>query len=91
LRLNTVPKRTKERMIDMRVVRVERFGGPEVLAAADAPDPEPGPGESVVAVSAADVLFVETRIRAGEGADYFPVRPPYVPGHSADTVAPRRS
>lgn len=35
----------------------------------------------MVEVSVVDVLFVETRIRAGEGGEYFPVRPPYVPGH----------
>src|SRR3569833_1013882 len=65
----------------MRAVRVERFGGPEVLTVADVPDPVAGPGQAVVAVSAADVLFVETAIRAGNGGEYFDVRPPYVPGH----------
>jgi NADPH2:quinone reductase len=65
----------------MREVRVERFGGPEVLVATEAPDPVAGPGQAVLEVAAADVLFIETRIRAGEGGEYFPVRPPYVPGH----------
>ena len=72
----------------MRVVEVVRFGGPEVLVAVDAPDPVPGAGEVVVEVSAADVLWVETMIRKGQGGDYFPVRPPYRPGSGvAGTVA----
>ncbi|MDN3355960.1 zinc-binding dehydrogenase [Actinomadura sp. DC4] len=65
----------------MRAVRVERFGGPEVLTVAEVPHPVAGPGQAVVAVAAADVLFVEAQVRAGAGGEYFPVRPPYVPGH----------
>jgi NADPH2:quinone reductase len=68
-------------VIDMRAVRVERFGGPEVLTVAQVPDPVAGSGQAVVAVAAADVLFVETAIRAGNGGEFFKVRPPYVPGH----------
>ncbi len=34
-----------------------------------------------MAASACDVLFVDTMIRSGRGADYFPIRPPYVPGN----------
>jgi len=64
----------------MRVAKVERFGGPEVLMAAEMPDPVAGPGQVVVRVTAADVLSVETVVRRGEGGGYFPVKPPYVPG-----------
>jgi NADPH:quinone reductase len=75
-------------VVRVRVVEVARFGGPEVLVAVDAPDPVPGPGEVVVEVAAADVLWVETMIRKGQGGDYFPVRPPYRPGSGvAGTVA----
>jgi NADPH2:quinone reductase len=35
----------------------------------------------VVATVASDVLFVDTMIRSGQGAAYFPIRPPYVPGN----------
>jgi NADPH2:quinone reductase len=35
----------------------------------------------MVAASACDVLFVDIMIRSGRGADYFPIRPPYVPGN----------
>jgi NADPH:quinone reductase len=65
----------------MLIVEAARFGGPRVLAARPAPDPVAGPGQVVVRTSAADVLFVDTAIRAGRAADFFPVRPPYVPGN----------
>ena len=65
----------------MLVVEVSRFGGPEVLTARQVPDPAAGPGQVVIATAAADVLLVDTMIRAGRGVDFFPVRPPYVPGN----------
>ena len=41
-----------------------------------------------MASSACDVLFVDTLIRSGRGAAYFPIRPPYVPGNGVGgTVA----
>ncbi len=64
----------------MRVVQVTRFGGPEVLVISEAPAPVAGPGQAVVGVSIADVLFVDTQIRSGRGSEYFGVKPPYVPG-----------
>jgi NADPH2:quinone reductase len=51
-----------------------------VLVAAEVPDPVAGPDEVVVAVAAAHVLWVETRIRSGVGREYWGVTPPYVPG-----------
>jgi NADPH2:quinone reductase len=68
-------------VIIMRAIQVERFGGPEVLVAADLPDPVAGPGQVVVGVSVADVGFVETQIRAGGFGEHFAVTLPYVPGH----------
>ena len=64
----------------MQVVRVEEFGGPEVLKPGTAPDQVPGPDDVVVAVRACDVMFLDTLLRSGWGAGFFPVRPPYVPG-----------
>lgn len=64
----------------MQVAMVTRFGAPEVLVTREAPDPVAGPGEVVVDVAAADVLWVETVIRRGAGGKYFDVTPPYVPG-----------
>src|SRR5204862_378630 len=65
----------------MLVMEAERFGGPQVLTARQVPDPVAGPGQVVVRTSAADVLFVDTFIRAGRAVDFFPIRPPYVPGN----------
>jgi NADPH2:quinone reductase len=65
----------------MHAIQVGRFGGPEVLELRQLPDPAPGPGQVLVAASTCDVLFVDTMIRAGKGADYFPIRPPYIPGN----------
>jgi len=64
----------------MRVVRATRFGGPEVLELSEAPDPVAEPGQAVVGVSFAPVLFLETQVRSGWGGEWFPVKPPYVPG-----------
>ena len=65
----------------MLVIEVPRFGGPEVLVPADSPDLVAGRGELVVAVTASDVMFLDTMIRSGRGAGFFPIRPPYVPGN----------
>lgn len=70
----------------MRAVEVTRFGGPEVLAVREVPDPVAGPGQVVVEVAAVDVLFVDARIRAGWGMEWFKVEPPYVPGNGVAGV-----
>ncbi|WP_119729537.1 zinc-binding dehydrogenase [Thermomonospora amylolytica] len=64
----------------MKIVEAKEFGGPEVLAMSEVPDPVPGPGEAVVGMVAVDTLFVDTMIRSGAAQDFFAVRPPYVPG-----------
>ncbi|MER5389945.1 zinc-binding dehydrogenase [Saccharopolyspora sp. NPDC002686] len=64
----------------MRAVEVTRFGGPEVLAAVDAADPVPGPGQVVVRMSAVDVIFLDAQLRSGWGREFFGLKPPYVPG-----------
>src|SRR5487761_1501026 len=64
----------------MRAIQVTRFGGPDVLVARDVPDPVAGPGEALISVIAADVIFLDTVIRSGRAAQFFPIEPPYVPG-----------
>ena len=64
----------------MRVVWLTAFGGPEVLVAGDAPDPEPGPGQALVDVAFAGITFVETMFRA-TGAGPFRAELPMVPGN----------
>jgi NADPH2:quinone reductase len=81
----------------VRAIEVRGFGPPDVLQVADLPDPAPGPGQVLVAASVSDVLFVDTMIRSGAGAGYFPIRPPYVPGNGVggmvlavgESVSPR--
>jgi NADPH:quinone reductase len=65
----------------VQVAVVTQFGAPEVLVPTEVPDPVARPGEVVIDVAAADVLFVETAIRRGEVGEYFDVTPPYVPGN----------
>ncbi|WP_163505785.1 zinc-binding dehydrogenase [Fodinicola acaciae] len=64
----------------MRAIQIATFGGPEVLAPADLPEPVAGPGEVLVQTAFADVILLDARLRSGAGRDYFPIRPPYVPG-----------
>ncbi|MFT4296338.1 MAG: NAD(P)-dependent alcohol dehydrogenase [Micropruina sp.] len=51
--------------MEMRQVRVERYGPPEALAVADAPTPRPGRGEVLVRVEAAGVSMGDARMRSG--------------------------
>jgi NADPH:quinone reductase len=47
----------------VRAVRIEEFGGPEVLQVADVPKPEPGDGEVLIEVSRAGMNFADTHQR----------------------------
>ncbi|MGW1347142.1 zinc-binding dehydrogenase [Kribbella sp. NPDC002412] len=71
----------------MRAAVVTEFGSADVIQTQDWPDPVPGPGEALIEVAVADVIFVETAIRQGHHSQYFDVKTPYVPGSSlAGTV-----
>lgn len=65
----------------MKAIRVERFGGPEVLRVATVADPEPGQDQVVVRVRAAGVNPVETYVRSGKYAALPEL--PYTPGTDA--------
>jgi NADPH:quinone reductase len=47
----------------MRAVRIEEFGGPEVLKLAEVPVPEPGEGEVLIKVARAGMNFADTHQR----------------------------
>ena len=49
----------------MKAIRIHEDGGPEVLRYEDVPDPEPGPGEALVALRAAAVNHLDIWIRKG--------------------------
>jgi NADPH:quinone reductase len=65
----------------VKAVQVTRFGGPEVLAVTELPDPEPGPGQVAIDVSHAAVGLIDVYLRQGlfGGRPGLP-QPPYVPG-----------
>src|SRR3954462_5335205 len=47
----------------MRAIRIEEWGGPEVMQLVEIPDPEPGEGEVLIEVSHAGVNFADTHQR----------------------------
>lgn len=49
----------------MKAVRIHDDGGPEVLRYEDVPDPEPGPGEVLVALRAAGLNHLDVWVRKG--------------------------
>ena len=63
----------------MKAVVCEAFGGPEVLAFREAPDPPaPGPGELQVRIQARGVQYVDVLMLAGKYQ--FRPEPPFIPG-----------
>ncbi len=68
----------------MRALFVRRHGGPEVLEVREAPDPEPGPGDAVVRVSACGLNFAEVMARQGMYPDA--PKPPCVLGYEGAGV-----
>src|SRR5437763_7774372 len=69
----------------MKAIRVQIYGGPEVLKYEEAPAPVPGKGESVVKIAAAGVNFVDIYYRTGL---YKVPQLPFIPGQEgAGTVS----
>lgn len=64
----------------MRAIQVHEFGEPAVLVPGDLPDPTAGPGQVVISVASADVIYLDTLLRSGWGREIFPRELPYVPG-----------
>lgn len=60
----------------MRAVRVDRFGGPDVLAIANVDDPEPAEGQVLVDVRMAGVAYGDVMVRSGR----HPLPLPWTPG-----------
>lgn len=69
----------------MKAVMVHQFGPPSVLRVEDVPDPRMGPGEVLIEVAAASVVFIDTRVRAGKSAWWRPELP-YIPGSGVSGV-----
>jgi len=67
--------------VSMRAIRVQQFGGPDVLQIEEVTDPLPGPGQVLVKVRAIGINPVETYIRSGTHAPKPDL--PYTPGTDA--------
>ena len=66
----------------MKAMVCEAFGGPEVLALREVPDPPPpGPGEIAVRIRARGVQYVDVLMMAGKYQ--FRPEPPFLPGGEA--------
>ncbi|MGW1215130.1 quinone oxidoreductase family protein [Streptomyces sp. NPDC002499] len=68
----------------MRAIRIDEFGGPEVLVPVEVPDPVAGPGEVLVRIAAAGVNRADALIRSGRY--HRAGRPPLIPGAEAAGV-----
>ena len=62
----------------MKAVTVRQFGGPEMLALENRPDPVPAPGEVLIRVGAVAVNYVDSVVIAGR-YQFLPALP-FVPG-----------
>jgi NADPH:quinone reductase len=69
----------------MKAVWLEEFGRPEVLVAADAPDPVPGPRQALIDVAFSNITFVETMFRAS-GFGPFEKELPMIPGNGVGGI-----
>ncbi len=73
----------------MKAIRIEQYGGPEVLRLQDIPIPDPGPGEVLVRMVHAgiNVMDVGTRQGAFSNSRTYPVHLPTTIGmEGAGTV-----
>ncbi|GAB2886322.1 NADP-dependent oxidoreductase [Streptomyces mayteni] len=67
----------------MRAVRYHEYGGVENLVVDKVPDPQPGPGEIRVRVTAASVNPIDWKVRSGAARELLPVELPAIPGRDA--------
>lgn len=67
----------------MKVMQFTEYGGPDVLHAAEQPDPVPGPGEVRIRIHAAGVNPVDAKIRKGLLQQRLPHQLPIIPGWDA--------
>ena len=68
----------------MKAVRIEEFGGPEVLRTAEIPTPEPGEDEVLVELQASGVNRADVLTRAG--GYHAAGQPPIVPGFEGSGI-----
>ena len=71
----------------MRAIQIQDFGGPEVLAVADVPVPDPGDGQVLVRVSRAGINFADTHARENTYLAKYEL--PLIPGAEVAGVVER--
>src|SRR5256885_12547423 len=64
----------------MKAIRIDKYGGPEVLQYEDAPRPKPQAGEVLVRVKAAGVNPIDWKVREGHMKDFWPHKFPLILG-----------
>ncbi|HEY3928049.1 MAG TPA: NADP-dependent oxidoreductase [Candidatus Koribacter sp.] len=64
----------------MKAVVLHEYGPPSKLKYEDFPDPQPGPGEILVAVRATSLNPIDLKMRSGAAKDHFPVTFPAILG-----------
>jgi NADPH:quinone reductase-like Zn-dependent oxidoreductase len=70
----------------MKAIQYARYGGPEVLALVDLPDPTPAEDGVLIEVHAAAVAPGDCKVRQGLLRDMFPVKLPKIPGRDGAGV-----
>lgn len=70
----------------MRAAIFDVYGDPDVLTAVQVPDPEPGPGEVLIAVRAASVNPIDWKLRSGRFTDAPAPDEPMIIGNDASGV-----
>jgi NADPH:quinone reductase-like Zn-dependent oxidoreductase len=70
----------------MKAIQYARYGGPEVLALVDLPDPALPDDGVLIEVHAAGVAPGDCKVRQGVLTQYFPVKLPKVPGRDGAGV-----
>lgn len=70
----------------MRMFGFSRYGGPEAMEHLEAPDPEPGPGQVLVRMTAAGVNPADIKVRNGQRDGVVEVRFPMAIGREAAGV-----
>ena len=64
----------------MKAIQISDYGGPEVLQLAEAPRPQPGPGQVLIRLRAAGVNPADWKFREGLVKEFVPLKMPWMPG-----------
>jgi NADPH:quinone reductase-like Zn-dependent oxidoreductase len=73
----------------MKALVAERYGGPDVLAVVERPEPEVGPRDVLIAVKAASLNPLDFKIRDGKVKIVLPLKPPIALGCDVAGVVER--